>query len=152
MGRNTQELGSVSIPAITCCRHDKLTALSPALGKLILKTEYPCVLTISGVQQMCGCKRMRAMPKQSSATQYLLGKASKEGVRFPVPALNPTHTTLIPSRANLCKALPRASGIALEPSCKPLNRDLRERNLIHQVMYLMRSRILHNITYWRKLS
>lgn len=54
-----QELDCVSIPAIACYRHDKLTALSLALRKLILKLEYQCILIILGTQQIRDSKRMR---------------------------------------------------------------------------------------------
>lgn len=46
MERNTQELDCVSIPAIACYRHDKLTALSLALGKLTLKLEHQYMLIL----------------------------------------------------------------------------------------------------------
>lgn len=123
MERNTQELDCVSIPAITCYHHDKLSALSLTLGKLILRLEYQGILTILGMQQICDCKRTREMLKRSSATEFYpqcrvvrcWGGAQQRKLAAPC-AVNTTHITLIPSRANHYKALLQASGAALQLS------------------------------------
>lgn len=72
MERNMQELDCVSIPAIACYHRDKLTALSLAVGKLVLKLEYQCILITLGMEEICDGKRTREMPKQSSATRSFI--------------------------------------------------------------------------------
>lgn len=63
-----------------CHRHNKLIALSLALGKVILKLEYQCTFPILEMQWICDSKRMREMSKHSSGTQsfFCWGSPVKE--------------------------------------------------------------------------
>lgn len=85
-------------------------------------------------------KKMTEMPKQSSAApSFIFWESPAEKDRG-------SNTTLILRRTNHCKTLLQTSGIALQLSWKQFNTEFTEKNLTHQVIYLMRSHILHNIT------